>query len=226
MKLRAFVVLLFLANLGFFAWTQGWLDAVVGPAPRAEREPERLARQLQPQRVRIVPPSEAASAMSLLARADTLVCLEVGPLTPAEADAAESLLQAALPAGRWERRNTEQPGEWIIYVGRFTAADAQNKKSDELRRMQIAFDEIKTPPDLAPGLSLGRFDNRGAANAALDKMTQRGVRSARVITLAEPATVVTVRVDRVDRALAAELYGLGGEVGGQPLGQAFTPCAK
>jgi hypothetical protein len=226
MKLRALVVLLVLANLGFFAWTQGWFDAAVGARPRAEREPERMARQLQPQRVRIVPPSEAASAMSPFARADALVCLEVGPLTPAEADAAESLLQTALPAGRWERRNTEQPGEWIIYLGRFTAADAQNKKSDELRRMQIAFDEIKTPPDLAPGLSLGRFNNRSAATAALDKLTQRGVRSARVITLAEPARIATVRVDRVDRTLAAELSGIAGEVGGQPLGQAFTLCAR
>ena len=26
MKLRALAVLLLLANLGFFAWTQGWLD--------------------------------------------------------------------------------------------------------------------------------------------------------------------------------------------------------
>ncbi len=226
MKLRAFVVLLVLANLGFFAWTQGWLAAVVGLGPRAEREPERLARQVQPQRVRIVPPSEAVSAMAPTARVDALVCLEAGPFNPAEADAAESLLQTALPAGRWERRNTEQPGEWIIYVGRFTAADAQKKKSDELRRMQIAFDEVHSPPDLTPGLSLGRFVNRSAATAALDKLTQRGVRSARVITLAEPATIAAVRIEQADKTLAAQLAGLAGDVNGQPLGKAFKPCAR
>ena len=40
-------LLLLLANLGFFAWTQGWLDSVVSARARGDREPERLARELR-----------------------------------------------------------------------------------------------------------------------------------------------------------------------------------
>ena len=34
--LRGLVLLLLVANLGFFAWTQGWLDGVVGMRPGGE----------------------------------------------------------------------------------------------------------------------------------------------------------------------------------------------
>ena len=56
MKLRVLALLLLLANLGFYAWTQGWLDGVVGLRAIGDREPERLARQFQPQVIRILAP--------------------------------------------------------------------------------------------------------------------------------------------------------------------------
>ena len=43
--LRALIAALLLANLAFFAWTQGWLDSVVGVRSIGDREPERLLRQ-------------------------------------------------------------------------------------------------------------------------------------------------------------------------------------
>jgi hypothetical protein len=222
MKLRALVLLLLVANLAFFAWTRGWLDGVTGLPAHGDREPERLARQVQPQSVRILPPKEAASAMAAAPAA--AVCLEAGPFSPAEADAAEALLQAALPAGGWVRRGVERPGDWLIYLGRFTAADSQQKKAEELRRLQLAFDEVQGPPELVPGLSLGHFDNRAAADKALEQLVQRGVRSARVVTLAEPGTDTHLRFERADAAIAARLAAVSGEVKGQPLGAAFGPC--
>lgn len=225
MKLRLLALLLVLANLGFYAWTQGWLDPVVGVRARGDREPERLARQFQPQVVRIIgAPAEAAAAMAASAPAPALACLEAGPYSPAEAGAAESLLQAALPGGSWARRNVEQPGAWIVYVGRFTTPEAQQRKAEELRRLQAPFDEVLRPPELVPGYALGRFDNRGAADKALEQFTQRGVRSARVVTLAEPAPAVVLRVERADAALAAQVAALAGDVKGEPIGKAFRPC--
>ena len=228
MKLRVLALLLLVANLAFFAWTQGWLDGVVSVRAGGDREPERLAREFQPQRVRILAPEEGAAAMaaSAPATAATLSCLEAGPYTPAEARAAETLLQAALPAGSWARRSVEQPGSWIVYLGRYTAADALQKKVEELRRLSAPFEELQGPPELAPGLSLGRFDSRAAADKALEQLSQRGVRTARVVPLSEPATMTMLRVERADPALALELAALGGEVKGQPLGRAFGPCAK
>jgi hypothetical protein len=52
---RAAVVVLALANLGYFAWSAGALTAFdLMPADRAADEPQRLARQIRPERLRIV----------------------------------------------------------------------------------------------------------------------------------------------------------------------------
>ena len=226
MKLRALALLLLVANLGFFAWTQGWLDAVVGVHSRGDREPERLARQFQPQSVHIVPPNEAAAAMSAAAPAAGPSCLEAGPFTAAEADSAESLLQAALPASSWVRAIAVQPGVWLVYLGRFADLEAMQQKANELRRLQAPFEEVQGPPELVPGLALGQFDTRAAAQRALDDLTQRGVRTARVVTLAEPATMVMLRIEHADAALAVQVAALGGTVKAQPLGKAFVACSK
>jgi hypothetical protein len=54
MILRLLVVLLVVANLGYFAWTRGGL-AVFGtePARFSEREPQRLTQQVRPQMLQI-----------------------------------------------------------------------------------------------------------------------------------------------------------------------------
>jgi len=223
MKLRALVLLLLLANLGFYAWTQGWLDGVVGLRAQGDREPERLARQFQPQSVRILPAGEGAAAMSAAAPAVGVSCLEAGPYTAAEAKLAEALLQPVLPAGSWQRRNVEQPGVWLAYIGRFATTERMQKRAEELRRREMPLDEMLSPPELAPGLSLGRFDSRAAAEKALEQLAQVGVR-ARVVTLSEPAVAVNLRFERADAALAAQVAALAGGVKGQPLGKAFGPC--
>jgi hypothetical protein len=69
--LRTLVALLLAANLGFYAWTQGWLDPIVGSPSQGEREPERLKRQVHPERVRLLPAGAAASAASAAADAAT-----------------------------------------------------------------------------------------------------------------------------------------------------------
>lgn len=232
MKLARLVLLLIVANLGFFVWSQGWLDewsGYTGLRSQPEREPERLARQFQPHLLRVVPAAAGASAASsgpapAASAAAAAACLEAGPFTAADASAAEALLQPALAPGSWARRTVEQPGVWIVYLGRFIAADALQKKTDELRRLQLPFDEVASPPDLAPGLSLGRFDSRQAADQALETLTQRGVRAARVVVLTEPATRFALRVERADAAVAAQLSALPGSVAGQPLAKAFKPC--
>src|SRR5687767_1520963 len=97
--LRLLVVLLLAANGLFYAWTQGWLGDVFGH-PRGEREPARLAEQVRPDDVRLLPPRAASAALAAAAGAP--VCLEAGPFAGAVLDAAERQL-AALPPGSWTR---------------------------------------------------------------------------------------------------------------------------
>ncbi|MHB1250411.1 MAG: SPOR domain-containing protein, partial [Polaromonas sp.] len=56
--LRLLVLLLLLANAGYYAWTQGLL-AGYGFAPTAQAEPQRLAQQIRPEAMRLLGASEA-----------------------------------------------------------------------------------------------------------------------------------------------------------------------
>lgn len=56
--LRVFVLFLLLANGGYYAWTQGWLQSM-GLAPQHEGEPARLKEQIRPELLRVIPRKDA-----------------------------------------------------------------------------------------------------------------------------------------------------------------------
>lgn len=86
MKLRVLALLLVIANLAFFVWSQGWLDTLTGTRAAGDHEPERMARQFQPQLLRVLPGAAGTAAMAGPTAATA--CLEAGPFTPAEAETA------------------------------------------------------------------------------------------------------------------------------------------
>ncbi|HEY0820478.1 MAG TPA: hypothetical protein VGD46_16950 [Rhizobacter sp.] len=220
--LRLLVVLLLLANVAFYAWTQGMLDNVVGVRAQGDREPERLNRQVRPETIRVLP----ASAVTLAAVSTEAppACLEAGPYTPAQIAAAEGVLQTVLPAGSWASLKTEAPAVWIVYMGKYSNRESMQKKADELRRLKIPFEELRNgSPELEGGLALGRYDNRAAADKALAEVTQRGVRTARVMPLTPPVVTHSLRVERADATLQARLAGLRAEA---LQGKTFSACAR
>lgn len=220
--LRLLVVLLVLANLGFYAWTQGMLDNVVGVRSQGDREPDRLSRQIKPETIRVLPASAVTAAVAVTAEAAP-VCLEAGPYSPAQIAAAEGVLQTVLPSGSWSSFKTDAPAAWIVYMGKYPNREALQKKADELKRLRISYEEVHgTSAELDDGLSLGRYDNRAAADKALAEVAQRGVRTARVANL--PVTSQHhLRVERADATLQARLAGLRAEA---LQGKVFNACAK
>lgn len=114
--LRVLLVLLLAGNVLVFAWTRGWLAPAVQPPGHGQREPARLAAQVQPERVLVLTPADAASAVAA-ARASARVCLESGPLADADVPAAEAaLVQAGLTPGSWVRgapQAGQPPGVWL-----------------------------------------------------------------------------------------------------------------
>jgi hypothetical protein len=217
--LRTLVALLLIANLVFFGWSQGWLDTLVGVRAKGDREPERLARQVRPELVRILTPQATPSAASAAEHA--LACLEAGPFDAAGIDAAESALSTILPSGTWTRQSIDRPASWIVYMGRYANAEAQQKKEQELTRRQVAFEELSGAPPLEPGLVLGRFTERDAADGALAQFVQRGVQTARVVELAQASTVHMLRVEGANPDMAERVSGLRLDA----LGKGFVPCA-
>lgn len=220
--LRAIVLVLLLANLGFWAWTQGQLDGVVGVRAQGDREPERLARQVRADSVHILP-ANAASAPSGAPGEPVLACLEAGPYTPAQIAGAEAALQGALPPGSWSSVRNELPAVWMVYMGKYPNREGLQKKEDELKRMKVPYEELRNAPEFEVGLSLGRFDNRESADKALTELTQRGVRTARVAQLSAPGVSHTLRIPRADDALWAQVMALKSDA---LLGRPFGSCGR
>ena len=213
---RALIAALLLANLVFFGWTQGWLDAYTTVRSTGDREPDRLRRQVRPESIRVLPASAAVAAVA----PDAFACWEAGPFNDAELASAQAAAQSALPADSWVTVRADQPGTWIVYMGRFADRESLTRKEDELRRRGAPYSLVTEPPALTPGLSLGRFDQRSAASTALEQLVQQGVRTARVVELAPPSTRHLLRVVQADEALSVRLAALQIEV----LSRNFTAC--
>jgi len=204
--LRALVVILLLANVGFFAWTQGWLDSVVGARAAGDRDTQRLARQVRPEAVRVLPAQEPPRPKPVTR------CLEAGPFDSVQVSAVEAAL-AASPAvsalaGRWSRLSTETPGVWIIAVGRAAPHEAQLKKLAELKRLDIAVEVVKPAGGVEETLSIGQFDNLASAKAALEQFAARGVHTGRVVEISPASEVFQVRVDNATPPEATALEAL------------------
>jgi hypothetical protein len=211
--LRALVLALVLANVVFFAWTLGWLDGLVGLKASGDREPERLARQVNPDSVVLLAAAPAAAASAP-------ACLESGPYSPGEVTAAESALRTAVPGAGWTNARSEQPGAWLVYMGGYPDRETLQRKIEEIGRTRVSFEEVTVPGEGAFGLSLGRYDDKAAADRALAQVQQRGIRTARVVQ-GPPAVSHVLRVEHAEPALAAQLAALKVDA----LGKGFVPCA-
>ena len=219
--LRVLVVLLLLANGVFFAWSRGWFAPVMAPPRGAEREPERVAAQVHPETVVVLPLAAASAAVSA-ARAAAGRCLEAGPLAEAEAGAAEGLLaQAHLPEGSWLREAAATPPLWLVYAGRVADKAALRVRAEELRRLKLSFEVIDESAELATGLVLSRHASRAEAETALAAATKVGPKGLRVVALPTPPAKVWLRVPKADSEQQAQLRALPAEA----LAGVFKDCA-
>jgi hypothetical protein len=101
--LRALLAALIVANLIFFAYSRGSLDGFLGLRAIGDREPERLASQVRPQTIRLMPTGPGASAPGDPGAS----CYETPTFTASESGAVEATLASNLPAGAWN----DIPGE-------------------------------------------------------------------------------------------------------------------
>ncbi len=135
--LRALLLVLLLANGLVFAWVQGWLEPLLHAPGQADREPARLAGQINPEVVRILPAAAAHEAAGA-ARAAALRCVEVGPFGLVDAAAAEAVLEAGgLAPGTWER-DLRGPAQVWLRVPRADAATREKLQGLSASRPLLA----------------------------------------------------------------------------------------
>ncbi len=250
--LRYLVLVLVLVNAAFWAWTQGWLDAVVGTNVRADgqHEPQRLQHQAHLEQVVMLsprsparslakvsdasapasatqapdsdggaassvaasaaePPASAASPAGMVSAPARTVCIEAGPFVGTEYPGVENAIKKVLKPGSWQAQSVAVPGLWLLYMGPYPDGDQLDKKQTELRRIRgLNFEEVRTPASLAQGLSLGRFNQEAEAQTALVQLRNRGVRTARVVSVRPAMTVQLLRVPAADEAAQVKLSSL------------------
>ena len=222
--LRGIALFLLLANGVFFAWSQGLL-AAYGLAPDPVSEPQRLAQQIHPELVVLVPPqrAEAASAATspaVLASApvEPTECLTAGVFDAARGTLLAKALSDTLPAGSWSLEPGVEPGRWMVYMGRYASAELLERKKAELRGMRVRYEAA--PANLEPGLSLGSFDSEAGANQLLGEVTQHGVRTAHVLAERLETHGVRLVLPTVNAELKTQLVALMPALGGK----ALKPC--
>ena len=217
----AFLVLL-LANLGLFAWWR------YGSPPDAAADPAPLARQIEPEKLKIVAPKDlpppappkpvAAVKPEPALQPPTsptvaLKCMEWGSFTIADAPRAEKTLEPlALGARLAQRRTEESAGWWVFIPAQARAANARQaalKKAAELRALGVEdYFIVQEEGQHRWALSLGVFRTEDAARARLAVLRAQGVRSATVGARETVVPKVWLQVRGVDPALEAKLKEL------------------
>lgn len=217
--MRLLVLALMLANAGYWAWSTGAL-LPYGVGPAVQTEPERMQAQIRPQALRVLSAPEAEQALAQAARAATPTqCLESARLSQAQAALLREQLSAQWPADAWRMTPWSESARWIIYIGPLSRPDALARKQQELHQRKVAF-EAYSSAELGPGLSLGTYATQEQAQAQLSALTQRGVRTARVVQTAAASSGEQLRLPAVTAALQQWIPKMAPYLGEAGL----TPC--
>lgn len=225
----AFLVLL-LANLGFFAWWRygGPTDVAADPAP--------LARQIEPEKLRIIapkdlpppapaaapkpappPPLAAAVAAPTAAPAPQAPkCMEWGSFTLTDAPRAEKVLEPLALGARLSHRRTEETAGWWVFIPPQRAANQRQaalRKASELRSLGVDdYFIVQEEGRHRWAVSLGVYRTEEAARARLAGLRDQGVRSAVVGARETVVPKVWLQVKGVDAALESKLKELAVQV--------------
>lgn len=223
--LRLMILILLVANGLYLAWSQGLLKTY-GWTPAQQTEPQRLAQQIHPERMRILGAEDQRRPEARAAQINPppqrpTECLQAGLFDERQSEALRQALTPALPAGSWTLESGMEPNRWIVYMGRYADSEAMNKKLAELRArsLNIRFEPLLNPA-LAPGLSLGSYPTEAAARDALAELASRGVRTARVVQERAEVRGQWLRLPLADTALKQRLDTLKPALAGKPL----RPC--
>ncbi|AMP17275.1 SPOR domain-containing protein [Collimonas pratensis] len=184
--------LLLLANAALFAMQKGYLGALYSDG----REPARIGKQLQADKIKLVasdaaPAATATASVSAPAAAGApaaadlapVACTEIGNFSASEARRFSSQLAERTPNLKFVRREIQEVASHMVYLPSLGSKEAADKKSDEVRRLGINdFFVIQDSSVLRYGISLGIFKTDEAAQKQVASLAKRGLSGAKVGT--------------------------------------------
>lgn len=211
--MRALFLLLVLANVAFFAWSR-----YVAP-PEAAADPVPLGREIEPQKLKVIAPSELPPMVARPATAPiVLKCIEWGGFTLADASNAQAALEPLQLGARLAQRRSDESAGWWVFIPPQASRPAAQKKAAELKA--LAVEDYFVVQDEGPyrwALSLGVFRSEEAAQARLAALRAQGVRSAQVGARETTVSRVWLQVKAVDAGLYARLKEVARAIEGSEL---------
>lgn len=218
--LKFFFWTLLLANAVLAAYQFGHFDDMVSNG----REPARMTKQFNIEHLQLVatPDTKPASPNSeeketAVSAAQTepapeqepvvVACTEVGNFSVEDARRFTTVIGAVVPDDRVTQRALREITSHIVYLPPQGDREGAEKRANELRGLGITdFFIIQDNSSLRWGVSLGVFKQESAARLHLQRLSQKGVRGARVgqRTTASGLTVFQLRDLDASSRLALE----------------------
>lgn len=228
--MRAFFLLLVLANLLYFAYAHVTREG-------AGAESQIAALQIAPEKIRIlkvaeqppaekgkapgkaIPPAPPRSAMAI-----PTACLEWGVFAgPAVARAEAALAKLEVPPALVERAVTDAGGYWVYMPPLKTKAEV-DRKIGELKALGVSeFFVVQEAGQWRNAISLGIFRTDEAAQAFLVKLKEQGVRSATAGRRENFLKQVAFYVREPNEAMVARLTALQQEFPGSEMKAGACP---
>ena len=226
-------LLLLLLNVALFAWQQG----AFGHFAESGREPERIARQLQPDRIRVLSERDvqelrerASQARSVSAAAPVpsppdlslpQACVEFGDFQASDVARVEAaLLQLGL-GSRQTARPVEVPGWYMVYLPPYKTRPEAERAAGEVAKRGVKDLLVLGEGPLKLGISLGSFRDPELARAHAAAVEKLGVQNVRVSDKPSPVTATRYHLRELDAAAAQQLASIRKEFPAQSI----RPCS-
>ncbi|RJG04879.1 SPOR domain-containing protein [Noviherbaspirillum cavernae] len=213
--LKFFFTILLLANGVLFAYQQGHLETLMPSG----REPARVSNQLNADKIKLIPPpatgarapAPAAPAVAVAAvavqkpvekpapKSEVAACTEIGNFNREDARLFEAKLAALALGTRVSKRPIREVATHIVYIPPLPDLESAENKTAELRRLGITdYYIIQDNSSMRMGISLGVFRQEEAAREHLVRLSQKGVRSARIGARSVTTSMVAFQLRDLD----------------------------
>jgi hypothetical protein len=208
-------LLLVLVNVMLFAWQHG----VFGHYGDGGREPERVARQVEPERIRVLTEKDVQALRERARQSSGVVdlglaqaCLEFGDFSAAEAARAEKALAALSATIKVNAGLVEAPGWYMVYLPPFKTLGDAERRAEELRKLGIKDMQVMNENSaMRFAISLGSFRDPNAAKAHLAALEKTGIKGVRIADRPSTVTLTRFQLRDVDAAAAQQLVALRGD---------------
>lgn len=176
--MRTLFLLLLFANVVFFAWSRGYFGTVSDG-----REPQRLAQQLNPGKLKVVFSARNDGAASVED------CRSVGGLHAVDGQKLLALLGGQLAEARVSLVRPQTAETWDIVIAPLTSRAAVDTKIAELKKLGLKEPRTVETKSGQFSLLLGSDASKAGADQQLLNLTKTGVKSARIVQRIQPDEV-------------------------------------